>query len=88
MPKNFICPLSFAWNSIYKILCDACQKIPGIPKPPVPLVLDGWHLSSDLLKQLRWQETLIWAAQHGLEHLIPEFTPDQIYIVRKVLLDV
>jgi hypothetical protein len=81
MSKTFICPLPYVWNDIHKVLCNACLRKPGIPEPPMLLVLGGWNYSSDFIKQLRWQETLVWAEKYGFEHLIPKLKPDQIYEV-------
>ena len=36
------------------------------PAPGLPLILGGWHYSSDLMKMSRFQEHVEWAASQGV----------------------
>ena len=49
--------------------------------PPIPLILNGWVGSDDFDKQLRWLDTIEWAEQHALSHLIPELADEDKYWV-------
>jgi hypothetical protein len=72
----FVCPLPSIWNDIYSQLCQVANS-KGIERPPIPLILNGWVMSSDLEKMARWKDTLTWAAKHGLSSEIPELSRDQ-----------
>lgn len=70
------------WNNIYLALKSAWETSGRTGDgPPVPLILNGWAFSSDLDKHRRWQNTLEWANQHGLAHLIPELSEAEKYLV-------
>ena len=45
----------------------------------MPLILSGWHYSSDRDKQLRWEQTIEWAERHECRHLIPQLRDDECY---------
>ena len=49
--------------------------------PPLPPILGAWHYTSDFEKSHAWKATVAWAKQNDLEHLIPELTNDQKYMV-------
>ena len=53
-----------AWNQLYQMLPDTRREGPGW-EPPLPLILGGWHHSSDWQKAERLREHLAWAASHG-----------------------
>jgi len=74
--KDFVCPLPPIWNDIYGKLGRIAEQR-NLPKPPVPLILAGWWASTDLDKMLRWQKTIAWADEHGLQDQIPELTDEQ-----------
>jgi hypothetical protein len=67
----FICPMPQHWAATHQLLLLACDELEIIDRPPVPLILNGWVFSSDRQKHERWQETVEWARDHGLEHLTP-----------------
>ena len=75
------CPVPMVWNEIYRGLLTARERSgdPSIPKPPVPLILNGWVFSSDSEKFLRWQQTVAWAERHGFSEQIPRLPDDQLY---------
>ncbi|MFN7037546.1 MAG: hypothetical protein ACK4SN_14400, partial [Bellilinea sp.] len=82
---KFICPLPYVWAEIYDRLYSAWQErgSKGDP-PPIPLILSGWVFSNDLAKKIRWEMTLQWAREQGLEHLIPEIDRHQAYKVATI----
>ncbi len=82
---RFVCPLPRPWHEIYQCLKAAWEKTgrQGEP-PPVPLILNGWIYSNEVAKHERWQDTITWARQNGLEHLIPNLADDQKYIVEEL----
>lgn len=82
---TFICPQPLVWDSIHRTLREAWEAggKKGNP-PPVPLILNGWVFTSDLDKQRRWQETLAWANEHSLAHLIPELAEGERYEVARM----
>jgi hypothetical protein len=79
---KFVCPLPPRWGDIYLALQETWEASgrPG-DGPPVPLILNGWVVSSDFDKHQRWQDTVEWANQHGLAHLIPELSDSEEYLV-------
>jgi hypothetical protein len=79
MPKQFICPMPMVWDRIYQNLQAArdCSPDQTIPRPPIPLILNGWVYSTDLEKASRWNETIDWAKQYGFADLIPELQEDE-----------
>jgi hypothetical protein len=56
-----ICPHPIQWNAIYERLMKVAEERPDLPKPPIPLILNGWVFSSDAEKSARWSETVKWA---------------------------
>ncbi len=53
-----ICPNPIPWNAVYQQFIHVREARPDLPKPPVPLILNGWVFSNDVEKMERWQETL------------------------------
>ncbi len=79
MKDDYICPVPRKWNAIYNTLVEAWEsggRTPG-DKPPVPLILEAWHYSSDLEKRIRWEETRQWAETHQCIDLIPELKENE-----------
>jgi hypothetical protein len=77
-----VCPLPRVWAPLYQRL--HCAWIEGGRQgvePPIPLILDGWHYSSDCDKQERWVRTVEWAKAQNLSHLIPCLTDADLYSV-------
>lgn len=62
------------WNDIYSALIEYYEKRKGMPKPPIPLILYGWEISSNLDKLVRWNETIEW---------VNNYYPDKSIIVLK-----
>ncbi len=76
----FICPQPHKWHEIFELLNIAWQKAGAVgSKPPVPLILAGWNFSNDIDKKKRWEDTLDWAKENNLTHLIQELSDDESY---------
>jgi len=79
MTPQFICPKPKRWNEVYRKLKEAGAASGAPGAPPVPLVLGAWWASSDADKATRWEETVAWAEERCLTHLIPAWGPDDMY---------
>ena len=75
-----ICPLPKAWILVHREL-DKFAKTKGVAQPPTPLILGGWHFSSDAQKNSRWNETVTWARKHGVEHFLENIKDEHFYEV-------
>lgn len=65
-----ICPMPTVWGSIYFKLCRYAESHVCQPsEPPTPLILGGWHVV-DIIKQLRWTETVEWATNNYCASLV------------------
>ena len=82
---EFVCPLPKTWHAIHQRLHSAWEHggRKGVP-PPVPLILAGWAGSNDVEKQERWNSTIEWAEERGLENLVTPIDPDEAYMVRQL----
>jgi hypothetical protein len=77
-----VCPNPQYWN-------EACEKLHDYsrkhrcepPTPPIPLVLSGWAMSSDVEKIQRWQETVRWATINGCLDLLSAIQETDYYYV-------
>ena len=68
-----ICPQPRAWSKIYDALHDAWIVGGRVGEPPpTPVILSGWWHTPAVVKWIAWQETVQWAAERDLSHLIPE----------------
>ena len=78
-----VCPNPQSWGRVYTALkaasIDADQRS---VEPPRLLILNGWVFSSDQEKAERWLETVAWAAERGLSHIIATVPEDDWYEVR------
>lgn len=81
----FISPNVNAWYRIYLALQREWEESgkKGNP-PPIALVLSGWDYSTDYQKQERWQNTIKWVEQHGVDHRILQLTEEEKYYVEKL----
>jgi len=89
--KIFICPKPDKWNEIFENLCRAYEiqtgerlpfhssEMSGTGGPPVPLILGGWVFTSNLDKKIRWEQTIKWAKERGLDHLLDIEESDMHY---------
>jgi hypothetical protein len=74
-----VCPNPIPWNAVYQRLLSLGERRPDLPKPPVPLILNGWVFSNDVEKMERWQETLQWAQAAGCAHITSSLPDDDFY---------
>ena len=83
---KFISPKPGIWHDIYNKLERFWINDLGKENtpPPKPLILAGWNFSNDFDKMIRWNQTLRWAADNNCEHIIPELTVEQKYIVSQL----
>ena len=54
--NNRVCPLPDKWNELFNTLRDNGQV-------DLPLILNGWEMSSPIEKQLRFEQHIRWAAE-------------------------
>ena len=58
-----VCPLPTRWVQLWELLPDRVQVGAGW-QPALPLILGGWHHSSDDSKKMRLSEHIEWAERH------------------------
>ena len=63
-----ICPMPMRWNEFYTRITEDQSS-----KPPQPLILAAWHETPALMKMIRLQEHIEFAAQTGRLDLAAEF---------------
>ncbi|MBU1370821.1 MAG: hypothetical protein KJ578_04605 [Bacteroidetes bacterium] len=78
---SYISPNPKSWHKIHGLLTQFWEEKLNktVPKPPVPLILNGWVFSSDFEKKNRWLETLKWAEENNCSHLIPQLSEEDKY---------
>ena len=59
-----VCPMPQRWNALYELLPNR-QRVGGGWKPALPLILAAWHDTPAILKMLRLDEHIRWAAEHN-----------------------
>ncbi len=59
-----VCPMPQRWNALWERLPNRTRVGAGW-QPPLPLILGAWDDTPGLLKMLRLEEHIKWAAQHG-----------------------
>lgn len=67
-----VCPMPPAWQRLYDLLPDTRQVGNGW-QPPLPLILAGWHFSSDHDKRARLHKHVEWASEHGALPAVHDF---------------
>jgi len=60
-----ICPNPQEWTALWEMLPNK-KRIGPSWEPPLPLILAAWHDTPGLLKMLRLQEHIYFAAEHGV----------------------
>jgi hypothetical protein len=73
--------MPYAWHLIQQRLMVACSAQAISEDPPRPLILSGW-MATDRDKHVRWADTLAWAQRYGLNDLIGDIAPEDMYRVR------
>ena len=71
-----VCPVPKAWHRLWRLLQEKTQTN-GRWSPSLPLILDGWHYSSDVEKANRVEEHLRWAVDHGALEEVGRFLAGQ-----------
>ena len=83
MPRSQIrvCPHPPVWSKVGKKLLrvSGATRFQSSDAPPTPLVLSGWWYTNDLAKKSRWEATVRWATERGLDHIIGELGPEDFY---------
>lgn len=74
-----ICPLPTKWNNIYNLLLEHYKNLASIPKPPIPLILNGWVFSNDEEKHARWLQTMQWIKEYYPDSQILILNEDEWY---------
>jgi hypothetical protein len=64
--NNRVCPMPSKWNDLFNIL----KNKEGLD---LPLILNGWEMSSPLEKQMRFENHIKWAAKQDQIDEIGEF---------------
>lgn len=64
-----VCPKPLEWQRLFERLSEGVEDT----RPPTPLVLAGWALSSDQERADRLDEQLDWAATHGRIDMVEQF---------------
>jgi len=81
---NRVCPNPIPWNDVYKRLSRVAEDQPSLPKPPIPLILNGWVYSNDAEKIARWNDTVEWARKAGCEDITNALTDEDFYSTDEV----
>lgn len=67
-----ICPQPLKWKKMWELLRNKERK-GNRWKPPLPLILQAWHFTSDFEKKIRLIEHLKWAVEQNQLNEIIEF---------------
>jgi hypothetical protein len=79
-----VCPNPLPWNGVYQRLTEVSQSQPDLPKPPVPLILNGWVYSNDTEKMRRWEETVNWAKNAGCDEIVQSVSATDFYYTEEL----
>lgn len=74
-----VCPNPIPWNDVYNQLSKVAENQASMPRPPVPLILNGWVYSNDAEKMARWNQTVEWAKKAGCEEITNRLSDDDYY---------
>ena len=67
-----VCPMPRHWTALWELLPNRVRVGYGW-RPGLPLILGAWHDSPALMKILRLEEQIRWAAEHGALDAIARF---------------
>ena len=70
--NNRVCPQPRRWTELYDLLPNKRRQGGGW-EPALPLILAAWWDTPAMLKMLRLQEHIEWAATHGVLDTVHEF---------------
>jgi hypothetical protein len=79
-----VCPNPLPWNDVYLRLVKVSQSRPDLPKPPVPLILNGWVYSNDSEKMRRWDDTVLWAKNANCDVIVDSVTENDFYCTEEL----
>ena len=79
-----VCPNPLPWNDVYRRLTEVCYSRPELPKPPVPLILNGWIFSNDAEKMRRWEDTVLWARNARCDEIVDSVPEDDFYCIEEL----
>jgi len=58
-------PVPQHWNKLFEMLIEKRRLPSGGWEPALPLILAAWHVATPIQKQLRFNEHVLWADDHG-----------------------
>lgn len=77
-----VCPAPLAWLRVFEALEEAWREQGSSgPRPPAPLILNGWVYSNDADKHKRWTELVEWASERGLAGILGQLRDSDFYRV-------
>ena len=79
-----VCPNPLPWNDVYQRLSAVSQYRPDLPKPPVPLILNGWVYSNDAEKMRRWEDTVLWAKNAFCDEIVQSVSVEDYYCTEEL----
>ena len=59
-----ICPMPDSWNKLWEMLPERVQLRDGGWNPALPLILAAWWEASPASKKQRFEDHILWAANH------------------------
>jgi hypothetical protein len=74
-----VCPNPLPWNDVFQRLTKVSESRSDLPKPPVPLILNGWVFSSDVEKMQRWKDTVLWASDARCKEIVESVAEEDFY---------
>jgi hypothetical protein len=60
-----VCPMPGPWNALWEMLPNRV-RVGGGSEPALPLILSAWWHTPALLKMIRLEEHVRYAAHHGV----------------------
>ena len=66
-----VCPMPLEWNELWEMLPDK-KRIGAGWEPAIPLILAAWD-SPEMLKALRLEDHIRYAAAHGILNQVDQF---------------
>jgi hypothetical protein len=61
--NNRVCPINIHW---YMVWCTLPPTAEGENPPPLPVILDEYLRTSQIMKQLVFRQHIKWAYDHGV----------------------
>jgi hypothetical protein len=80
-----VCPHPSEWHSIHTRLEEFSRtNLCAPPRPPAPLILNGWVYSNDRQKLERWAETVSWCAKNDCFAILETLSDRDFYCVKQL----